>query len=439
MRILLAVHHFPPRHTGGAEWRAYRTATTLQARGHTVRVVCVERIDAGPDNGVTWEDEIFQGIAVRRLSFNLAASPDPFRWEYDNIWIGEHLRGLLTEFHPEVFHLISGYLLSGRVLRVAHELGIPSVVTLTDFWFLCPRITLLRSDGQVSDLPIDPATCARCLGEEQRRYRWPGQLAPGFMRWYWGRQTRQIRAVESRAAFLREALQRVAAIISPSEFLRSVFIQAGVAPDRIVFSRQGHDFPALTAAMLDKPPADQLRVGYLGQIAPHKGVHVLFEALRRLPGAPLRVKAYGDLTKFPRYAERLRRMAADDARLQLVGTYGREDVSLVLRELDVIVIPSLWYENSPNSILEAFAHRTPVIASNLGGMAELVRDGQNGLLFAPGDADDLAGQLRRLLDEPGLKSALRANISPVKSVAEEMDTLELFYRQAIQEAHAPQP
>jgi glycosyltransferase involved in cell wall biosynthesis len=91
-------------------------------------------------------------------------------------------------------------------------------------------------------------------------------------------------------------------------------------------------------------------------------------------------------------------------------------------------VPSLWYENSPNAILEAFAHCTPVGASNLGGMAELVRDGENGLLFAAGDADDLARQLRRWLDHPHLLPALRAGIGPVKSVAQEMDKLEEIYR-----------
>jgi glycosyltransferase involved in cell wall biosynthesis len=91
----------------------------------------------------------------------------------------------------------------------------------------------------------------------------------------------------------------------------------------------------------------------------------------------------------------------------------------------------VWYENSPNVILEAFAHHTPVVASDLGGMAELVRDGENGLLFAPGDADSLARQLRRLLDDPHLLSALRAGIGPVKSVAQEMDELEGVYQTVV--------
>jgi glycosyltransferase involved in cell wall biosynthesis len=427
MKIVMAVHHFPPRYTGGAEWRAYRTAAALQARGHEMRVVCVEHIDTGPDGSVAWEDGVYDGIAVRRLSFNLAAAPDPLRWEYDNLWIGHHLQEFLSEHRPDVFHLIGGYLMSGRALQVVHQLGIPTVVTLTDFWFLCRRISMLRSNGQVSTLPINAAICVRCLGEEKRRYRLSGRIAPRLMDAFWRLRKSRIRNVEARMTFLHQMLNQVNVIISPSQFLRSIFIEAGVEPERIILSRQGRDFPSLKSEMLQKMPSPGLRVGYIGQIAWHKGVHVLFEAARQMPDASLSVRAYGDTTSFPEYTARLRRLIAGDERLELAGVYPRQRLSQVLRELDVIVVPSLWYENSPNAILEAFGHRTPVIASNLGGMAELVRDGENGLLFAPGDAEGLARQLRRLLDDPRVLPALRTGIGPVKSVAQEMDELEEIY------------
>ncbi len=436
MKVIIAVHHFPPRYTGGAEWRSCRTAAALQARGHEVRVICVERIDRGPDNWVAWEDNIYDGIAVRRLSFKLAAAPDPFRWEYDNPWIGHHLGQFLDEQCPDVFHLIGGYLMSGRALRVAHQLSIPTVVTLTDFWFLCPRISMLRSNGQLCTLPINAATCARCLGEKKRRYRLLGRIAPGLMYAFWCLRTTRIRNVEARTTFLLQTLNQVDAIISPSQFLRSTFIEAGVEPERIIFSRQGRDFSELAPEMLEKTPSSDLRVGYIGQIARHKGVHVLFEAARQMPDVPLTVRAYGDTTPFPEYTAHLRQLIAGDERLELAGVYRRQEVSQVLRELDVIVVPSLWYENSPNAILEAFAHRTPVVASNLGGMAKLVRDGENGLLFAPGDASSLAAKLRQLINNPSLLSQLQEGIRPVKSIAEEMTELQEMYRSVVGNANS---
>lgn len=429
MKIVIAVHHFPPRYTGGAELRAYRTASWLRDQGHNVHVVCVEAVDADDRRGLVFEDSVYDGLLVRRLSFNMAAAADPFRWTYDNPWIGTHLCAYLNELAPDLLHLISGYLMSGATLRAAMDLQIPTVVTLTDFWFLCPRITLLRSNGQLCSPPSDAATCARCLGEVRRRYRVPGWIAPALMDVFWRMQHDDIARIRARTMFLRETLDRVNAIISPSQFLRDLFIKAGVLPERIIFSRQGRDFPGLAPELLKKIPTAYLRIGYIGQIAPHKGVHTLFEAVRRLPGVALEVKAYGDATRFPDYTHRLHQMTCRDSRLSLSGVYEQAEVSRVLQGLDVVVVPSVWYENSPNTILEALAHRTPVIVSDLGGMAELVEDGVNGLRFVPGDASDLAAKLRQLIDNPGLLFQLRNGIGPVKSVAEEMAELHDIYRQ----------
>jgi glycosyltransferase involved in cell wall biosynthesis len=377
---------------------------------------------------VVAEDDIYEGIAVRRLSFNQATVPDPFRWQYDNTWIGDDIQKLFDETPPDIFHLIGGYLISARPLEIAFRRGIPTVVTLTDFWFLCPRISMLRSDGQVSTLPVDAVTCARCLGEENRRYRLPGRIAPGLMKAFWRLQKAQIHKVEARQSFLRQMLNQVNVVISPSHFLRSTFVEAGVDPQRIIFLRQGQDFPYLRPEIPVKTFSPPLRIGYVGQIVWHKGVHVLLEAVRRMPGALLTVRVFGDTDHFPDYSQHLRWLSAKDDRIELAGVYGRREVSRVLRGLDVIVVPSLWYENSPNVILEAFAHHVPVIASGLGGMAELVNDGENGLLFKPGDPDSLAQQLRRLLEDPHLLPKLRAGIRPVKRLAQEIRELEEIYQ-----------
>jgi glycosyltransferase involved in cell wall biosynthesis len=427
MKIVIAVHHFPPRYTSGAELRAYRTAAWLRNHGHDVYVVCVENIDIDDGHGLTYEDNPYDGLPIRRVSFNLAATPDPFRWTYDNPWIGDHVRGYLAELAPDLLHLIGGYLMSGSTLRAASDSGIPSVVTLTDFWFLCPRITLLRSNGQLCAPPFEAVTCARCLGEERRRYRILGQIAPGPMHAFWQRLPRRVAQMQMRMDYLQETLDHVNALISPSQFLRNLFIQAGVAAEQIIFLRQGRDFPALTPENLLKVPCEHLRIGYMGQIAPHKGVHTLFEAVRQLPGAALEVKVYGNATRFPDYARRLNRITQQDSRLSLKGMYDRARISQVLQGLDVVTVPSMWYENSPNVILEAFAHRTPVVVSNLGRMAQLVEDNVNGLRFVPGDASSLAARLRQLIEEPDLLTRLQEGIRPVKSVAEEMTELLQVY------------
>jgi glycosyltransferase involved in cell wall biosynthesis len=429
MRILMAVHHFLPRFTGGAEQHVHRLATELRRRGHAPSIVCVERIDTGPPAGVAWQDDVYDGLPVRRLSFNLAAAPDPARWEYNNPWIGEHLNQLMRETGADVFHLKGGYLISASPLRSARILGVPSVVTLSDLWFLCPRITMLRSDGRLSALPISAPACARCLGEEQRRYRLPGRLAPRLMDAFWRRQRARIARVQARIDFLRQTLDQIDALICPSRFLHSTFLATGFDPARLHLSLHGYDLSRLTPAAIEKTSSPILRLGYIGQLERHKGVHILIEAVRLLRDAPLVLRIYGDAEAHPQYARRLRRSIRGDDRIQLCGVFrGQDELTQVLRSLDVVVVPSLWYENNPNVIAEALSRRTPVVASKLGSMTELLRHGENGLLFDAGDPADLAAQLRRLAGEPALLARLRAGIGPMKTIVQEVDELEAIYR-----------
>jgi glycosyltransferase involved in cell wall biosynthesis len=402
MKVLVGVHHFPPKYRGGAEWRAHRTATALIRAGHQATVVCVEQVDDRRAAPLSVSEEVFEGVPVHRLFFDLAAAPDPLRWEYDNPWIGEYLRERFSVYRPDIFHLISGYLLTGSALQAAEDAGIATVVTLTDFWFLCRRVSMLRTDGTLSTLPIDFLRCARCLGEEKRRFRLAARLAPNVMNFYWRLQGQYRNYFQERWQFLQARLANVDLAICPSQFLRTMYHEAGMEARRVVFLRQGHTFGRMADADVAKTPSPVLRIGYLGQLAPLKGVHVLVAAMQLLTAQPLELHIYGDSSLHPDYSDDLRRTTQRDSRIHLHGVYERSQLTSILRNLDVIVVPSIWYENSPNVILEAFAHATPVVASDFGGMAELVTSETNGLHFAVGDAAALARQLRRLVDEPAL-------------------------------------
>lgn len=435
MKIVLGVHHYPPHYNGGAELRAHRTAAALRERGVAVQVICVERVDSGPAASVHWRDEVYDGVPVRRLYFDLAAAPDRFRWEYQNPWIGEHLYAYLDQERPDVFHLVGGYLMTTSALEAAQQVGIPTVVTLTDYWYLCPRIQMLRSNGNLSTLPLDPFTCARCLGEEQRRYRYVGKVAPWLMDAFWRTRKRKAQQIEERFSTLSAVLNRVDALISPSRFLRSMYLQAGISVERFIYSRQGRDFPPLEPEMTIKSPSDRLRVGYIGQISHHKGVHILLQAVRELD-VPIALTVFGDLATFPDYAAKLIKIAHNDQRILFAGSFPRQEITAVMRNLDVIVVPSLWYENSPNVILEAFAQRTPVVASDLGGMAEMVKHGKNGMLFSPGDVQGLARLLHQLATSDNLLSELSLQIEPVRTVTQEIDELMGIYNLVVG-SHGP--
>jgi glycosyltransferase involved in cell wall biosynthesis len=439
MKILLAVHHFPPRYSAGAELYAFRLARWLLAHGHAAEVVCVETLDAERAASVEAERDIYEGVPVWRLHLGLQGAPA--NWIYANPmvagWAAEHMRAE----RPDLLHLHSGYLIGAGVLEEAHRLGVPGVVTLHDYWFLCPRFTLLRGDGQVCvEIPADPAGCAWCLNLDQRRYRLPEQLSSGLAGRVWiilaGGAGRDEQA--ARRAYLREALARVDLAIAPSRFMAGMF-RAIVPAERLRVVRLGIETERLRG-LGPIPMNRMLRVGYIGQIASHKGVHLLVSAIRQLPssGLPVSLTLYGGAAN-PDYERQLRKLAGNDQRIHFAGPFAHQHLAEILAATDVVVVPSIWYENSPLTILEAQAARRPVIAAAMGGMAELVRDGVDGLHFRPGDADDLARQIQRLRDEPGLLERLRAGVRPPPSIDDEMAELMEAYRLVIEQRRAARP
>jgi glycosyltransferase involved in cell wall biosynthesis len=436
MKILLAIHHFPPRYTGGAELRALRTAQAMQDLGYEIQVVCVEAIDVGSTNGVVVQKQEYEGVMVHRISFDLSATPSPFLFEYDNQWIGDYLRKFCQDWKPDGLHLFSGYLMSGRVLLVAEELKIPAILSLTDYWFLCRKINKLTVDGEICPIINTPADCVNCYLREKRRYQLFHRYWPKGLAYYCAKQKKLIKAFQSRKKFLHHAFEQVSIAISPSEFVRSSLIDSGFAASQIIHSRQGCVACPEPFSKSPKQSSGQLKIGYIGQLAYHKGVHVLYEAVKLLPNAPIEVQLYGNLEKFPDYVKELQGLGKKDQRLKLMGNFPREQLSKIMEQLDIVVVPSIWYENSPNTILEAFAHQVPVIASDLGGMSELIRPEVNGLLFAPGDAADLARKIQKLLDTPEVLLSMTTGISPVRTFSQEIDHLEEIYQQVLSKPKA---
>jgi glycosyltransferase involved in cell wall biosynthesis len=170
-----------------------------------------------------------------------------------------------------------------------------------------------------------------------------------------------------------------------------------------------------------------LRIGYVGQLAPHKGVHVLVAAARALGSRAFELTLNGPDRPHADYVQTLHRLAGDDPRIRFAGAYANEQVDEILAGIDALVVPSICHDNWPCVVLEAFRCGIPVVASRVGGLPEMVRDEKDGLLFEPGNAGELARCLGRLADEPLLLSRLRSEIRPVRSDREEQTELLEIY------------
>ncbi|MEX1158526.1 MAG: glycosyltransferase, partial [Thermomicrobiales bacterium] len=375
------------------------------------------------------------GVPLRRLWIGGSGDIDPFVASWDNPTTAQALEAALHEFQPDVLHLFSGYLMSASVMRVAQKHHVPVVVSLTDYWWLCHRITLIRTDGSRCDGP-SPAGCARCHAEARRRFRAPAAVAPALADAGWstavqwptlGKRLGLPQQVD-RSTALRALLATADTLIAPSQFLADTYARHGFGAGSIVVSRQGVDIDRCPV----RGPSDELRVGYLGQVKPHKGVDLLLTAWGQLKGdRPRRLTLFGSSAGEPDYGERVRRMCDALPGVGWAGEFKGTAVWEVLAGLDVVVVPSRWIENSPNVILEAQAVGVPVIGSQLGGVAELVRHGVNGLTFEVDDTFDLTLQLQRLLDEPDLLTTLRDHPIPFRTVDDELEQLRVVYEESV--------
>jgi glycosyltransferase involved in cell wall biosynthesis len=243
-------------------------------------------------------------------------------------------------------------------------------------------------------------------------------------------------ALMERWHYLREMFGAADLVLSNSQFLKEMLTAHGFHASQFRQLRQGVDTERWVCDGA-KEPSPYLRVGYIGQIAKHKGVDVLVRAFKRLQikGSAPSLLLYGNAKQFPSFTRYLGRLIDGDERIGFAGTFPNERILEIHSRLDVLVVPSVWYENSPNVVLEAFAARTPVMASDRGGLAELVQHGVNGLLFRMGDAADLACQLQRLLDEPSLMEHLRSGIGQVRTFEQEATEVAQICYEVVGQAH----
>ncbi len=249
----------------------------------------------------------------------------------------------------------------------------------------------------------------------------PATLRPGMV------------ALPTRDAHMRKVVASLDAAISPSRFLITRFVEWGVPASLF------HHVPNSIASHLSTrrrptgpPIAGRPTFGFLGRLSPYKGAHVLVDAFRRLDPGAATLSIWGEAAVGKEaYAREVREQASGAPHIMFKGGFHADQLGEVLDQIDVLVVPSVWYENNPLVILEAFAAGIPVVAGNVGGMAELVRHEVNGLQFCTGDPADLATKLQRLISQPDLIKRFRTGISTPWSPNEQGAAVERIYRQLL--------
>ncbi|MBN1571034.1 MAG: glycosyltransferase, partial [Acidobacteria bacterium] len=237
--------------------------------------------------------------------------------------------------------------------------------------------------------------------------------------------------VKERKAFLQKMIGSADCLTAPSAFLANLIqsIATVARPIRVIHS--GHDLSWL-AAMPEKAPSELIRLGYMGQIVPVKGLDLLISAfISSGIESKAQLSICGDMTADPVYAASLKTAAAGNRSIRFMGAFPLDQLGQVLSQMDILVVPSQWHENNPRVIQEAFACKIPVIASDVGGISEFVQHERTGLLFRRDSVTELAQIFQRVVSYPSIIEALQANIRPPRTMREEVGDLAKIYQELL--------
>lgn len=285
------------------------------------------------------------------------------------------LREVMRRHRPQLLHVHNTFpLISPAIYYAARAEQVPVVQTLHNYRLLCPAATFFRN-GQV---------CHECSG---KRIPWPAIQHACYRNSTGGSAV--VAGMLSVHRFLGTWNRMVDAYIALTRFARDLFVKAGLPAKKIFVKPNFTENPALAWR-----PAGGGAV-YAGRLAPEKGIETLLEAWRQLGGTvPLRIIGDGPL------AGRVRAFAEKTPNVRYDGWVDRQRLKEIFQESSFLVVPSTWYEGLPLNVLEAYACGLPVIASNMGGLSEIIRDGETGLQFVPADSADLAAKVRWAVSHP---------------------------------------
>lgn len=452
MKVVYVSLSYFPTVAGGVQVLTHSIAKEMQSRGYEVEVVCAESVEEGDDDQVRSDRTRYDGLPVERFRFNRHHMPEQyFRTFYDVPPVGERLYRIYQKSKPDLFHVTHFSRLSASVFEGMRRLEVPVILTLADYAFLCPLGTLLRYSLDLCPgaEQIGGVKCFGCFIEATRSYKQslarhlltPDHVAqmlqkldhlPGVGRFIPKLYHGAAQVFEDRISYFQRLRSTIDLFTTNNHWSRQFYVDHGFPEERMRTVVQTLDV-SWSREFVRRPYDGPLRIGFTGSIVSHKGVDVLIRAFRRMKHREkARLFIFGEKDAHPMYLNELMQLQGGDERIQFRGSYFPADLNRIYNEIDVAVTPSLYYETGPLVILEAQATKTPVVASDLGPIRELVHHSVDGYLFERGNDESLAAILDHLCENRSELERLRSNIRPVKTIGAMADELEVLYREITQ-------
>ncbi|MGB9177011.1 MAG: glycosyltransferase family 4 protein [Methanoregula sp.] len=386
-KILICCNAYPPNFIGGAELIAHYQAKELKNRGYDVTIFTGDISDWGkrhflrriPRRIRDWgkrhslRREDYEGLPVYRVYLtNEDYAPQFVNFIHKKV--EEHFRTILKKVSPDIVHFHNIVGLSVGLIHIAKKQGIKTVLTLHDHWGFCFKNTLLKNNNEICR---DFTQCTGCM-----------EVIPD-------QDNRDI-PLRMRQDFIAMQLEEIDAFISPSQYLADRYVHAGFPREKFHVILNGIDVEKFSH-IKKMPDPDHIRFTFIGYFGTHKGIHVLLDALQYLDNKQkLVINLVGDGVLFAQHYHEVH-----DKKIDIVKFWGRiKNIEDAYAQTDVFILPSIWPENLPVSITEAMSAGIPVIASQVGGIPELVENEKTGFLFEPGNARDLAMKMNEFIHHP---------------------------------------
>jgi glycosyltransferase involved in cell wall biosynthesis len=284
-------------------------------------------------------------------------------------------------------------------LEVCKKQGIPTILTLTDNWLLCPR-GLVTSDNQICNGPEEGKKCIDTC--------------------HYGNEV-ITRYEESKIFF-----ENIDHVVAGSNFVRRTFKENN-------WNREIELIPFSIDHSHVKKVEDPKEIVFcfMGTFIWHKGIHVLINAFKMVKNDKLKLKIFGRGDDRDPYVKDILKLAKDDSRIEFCGTFDYSELPKIMKEISITVIPSSYKENFPLVMQNSLAYNKPVIASNVGGMPEVIKDGLNGFLFEQENTEQLARIIHNISQNPDIIEKLKKGITSPPRIESEALQYENIYRNLI--------
>lgn len=429
MKILKIIHGYPPKYNAGSEVYSQNICRQLSSK-HSVIVFTREEDPFQLDYSVREERD--NNIIKHIINIPTLRQ----RYRYSHSQVDNYIANLLDTYSPDVVHIGHFNHLSSTMIFEIKKRDIPAIYTLHDYWLICARGQFLQRNNDSSG-----NNWQLCNGQNDKKcatncysgYFSGLESQESFELEYW---TEWFKA---RMKTMMNIVKQMDLFIAPSEYLQKKFIDFyPLASDKTIYLDYGFNNRDLTKR--NRKKEKQFVFGYIGTHTPQKGIHDLIIAFGKTK-ANCHLKIWGrknnEVTKS---LENFVQLLPTHKREKIFwqGEYRNDDIlDNVFNNVDSIVVPSIWEENSPLVIHEAQQARVPVITANIGGMSEYVHHHINGLLFEHRNINDLADKMdelsqnSELTNKLGNRGYIKSKSGDVVDIADHVRELEDIYAMII--------